>query len=241
MAETKIQPVPIASLSLKSKGDWIRARVAYKSNLNVCGNGRKRLQLHLMDESDIISAVAFGGEAERFFELFEIEKIYNICVFNISPAEKQYTKLEHNYELRFNFRTTIKPHTNDSDVPQISFNFVPIDQIVKMPVNAIVDCIAACREASVLKSGRTNNKRIYYKRTLRLFDNSNAVIELILWDSDACKFDNHPPFIIAVKRAIVDIYNGIKLLNAKTGSVIKINPDFPENHSLREWYGNEIE
>lgn len=233
MAGRKVESV--SNLNFNSIGTWITVRVVYKSNLISCKNGTKQLRLHLADASGTISAVVYNMEAVDFFKLFEIEKVYSICGFNINWAKKQFTHLEHDYEIILSYKCTTKLHENDSCVPGISYNFVTIADIANMAEKQKVDCIAVCRD-SHFTTGRTKNNTEYHRRVLQLTDNSNASIKLTLWGDDARRWDNQPPFIVAVKGAIVSMYNESKSLQMADGSTIKIDPDLPESHSLRNWY-----
>lgn len=232
MAERKVESV--SNLTFNSIGNWITVRVVYKSNLISCRNGNNQLKLHLADASGTISAVAYAGDAEQFYNLFEIEKVYSICGFNIDWAKKQFTHLEHDFEITLNSECIIMLEKNDSCIPGISYNFVTIDDIANMAENQKVDCIAVCQD-SLLTTGFGKNNRQYYKRVLQLVDNSSYPIDLTLWGDDACRLDNQPPFIVAVKGAIVSIYNESVSLKMSHGSTIKIDPDLPESHSLRNW------
>lgn len=60
-----------------------------------------------------------------------------------------------------------------------------------------------------------------------------------MWGDDAEKFDGSTQPVVAVKGAKVGEFGGGKNLSLQGGSIIKINPDIPEAHTLRGWFDNE--
>jgi hypothetical protein len=56
-------------------------------------------------------------------------------------TNKQYTTIKNNYELTFDQNSEIKPCQDTADIKAYSFNFVPIDHLVNIEPNHMVDLI----------------------------------------------------------------------------------------------------
>lgn len=76
------------------------------------------------------------------------------------------------------------------------------------------------------------------KRNITLIDGSSADVTLTLWNDTAMDFGGHIQAVILVKGSRIHIFNGDRTLNMVGGSILKINPDIPEAHKLREWFNN---
>jgi hypothetical protein len=59
-------------------------------------------------------------------------------------TNKQYTTIKNNYELTFDQNSEIKPCVDTADIKAYSFNFVPIDHLVNIEPNHMVDLIGQC-------------------------------------------------------------------------------------------------
>lgn len=223
----------VANLNRNSRGIGIIVRVVYKSDLIACANGIKFLKLHLMDASGMISAFAFDYMAKVLANSIEIEKIYSLSNFHIDWAYSHNTHLQHNYLIKIHDYTKIELNRNHLMAHNLSYNFLTIDEITQMDEGTTVDCIAVCRDSKLTK-GRTVDNREYHKRVLKLFDSSKSSIELTLWNDVARDLNNHPPFIIALKRAIIKVYQRKNTLNLPRGSDYKINPILPESYCLKK-------
>lgn len=234
---------PIASLSPYQNRWVIKARVTAKSGMRSWSNAKgegKLFSMDLMDESGEIRATAFRDAADKFYDLIEVDKVYYISKCQLKSANKQFSTLNNDYEMTFTNETTVQPCDDDeSCIPKMQFNFVPIAQIANIEPKAAVDVIGVCKETGEIQrfTGRTNNKE-FIKREITLVDSSNASVALTLWGDDAVNFDGHVQPVILVKGARVSEFGGGKTINLGVGSSMKINPDIPEGHKLRGWFDN---
>lgn len=234
---------PIASLSPYQNKWVIKARVTAKSPIRTWSNAKgegKLFSMDLMDESGEIRATAFREMCEKYYDLIEVDKVYLISKCQLKPANKQFSTLKNDYEMTFTLETAVQPcHEEDSNIPQIQYDLVPISQIANIEPKAAVDIIGVCKEVGELQvfTGRTNNRE-FKKRELTLVDSSNASVQVTLWGDDAVNFEGHVQPIILVKNGRVSEFGGGKSLSLGSGSSIKINPDIPEGHKLRGWFDN---
>lgn len=82
-----------------------------------------------MDESGEIRATAFRDLVDKYFDMIEIDKVYYISKGAIKMANKQFNSLKNDYEITLTNETTIQPCFDEVAVPNISYNFVPINKI----------------------------------------------------------------------------------------------------------------
>lgn len=235
---------PIASLSPYQNKWVIKARVTSKSALRTWSNAKgegKLFSMDLMDDSGEIRCTAFKEQCDKFYELIEVDKVYFISKCQLKPANKQYSTLKNDYEMTFNNDTVVQPCEDEDDtgIPEIKYDLVPISQVANLEPKAAVDCVGVCKEVGELQvfTSKTTNKE-FKKRDLTLVDASDAAVTLTIWGDDAVNFDGHVQPVILVKGARVNEFNGGKSLSLGNGSVMKINPDIPESHKLRGWFDN---
>jgi replication factor A1 len=76
------------------------------------------------------------------------------------------------------------------------------------------------------------------KRDLQLVDNSNTAITCTLWGKQAEDFDGQDNPVVLLKGAKVGDYNG-RTLSVAGSTVMQINPDTAEAHTLKGWYDRD--
>lgn len=64
--------------------------------------------------------------------------MYYITKCQVKQANKQFSRLPHDYELTFNNDTVVQECTDADDLPEVKYNFVPISQVANMESNATV-------------------------------------------------------------------------------------------------------
>lgn len=118
----------------------IKVRVTSKSNIRTWSNAKgegKLFSMDLKDETGEIRATAFRDEVDKFYEMIEIGRVYYISKCQLKTANKQYSSLKNDYEMTLTHDTQIKLCTeNDSSIPSVEYNFVPIKSIADMEPNA---------------------------------------------------------------------------------------------------------
>ncbi|XP_015183898.1 PREDICTED: replication protein A 70 kDa DNA-binding subunit isoform X2 [Polistes dominula] len=238
---SEITTTPIVALSPYQNKWVIKARVTSKSNIITWSNSRgegKLFSCDLVDESGEIRCTAFRDQCDKFFDMINVGKIYYISRCNLKTANKQYSTLKNDYEMSMTSETEVIPcHDEVDSIPTIQFDFIPINLIENKERNDIVDILGivkSCEEVQMLRA-RTTGRELK-KRDVTLIDDSNTMICLSLWGSDAENFNGSNNPVIAIKGARIGEFNGGKNLSTLMSSVLQIDPDIPEAHKLRGWY-----
>jgi len=233
---------PINSLSPYQNKWTIRARVVYKAPVRTWNNQRgegKLFSMDLLDESGEIRATAFNSECDKFFDMIEVNKVYFITRGSIKTANKKFSNLNNDYELTLSSETQIFPchEFDDSQLPALKFNFVPLSQVKDVDVDGIVDVIGVCHsvgELTMLMS-KTTRKELK-KRDVTIVDQSQSSVTITFWDTQAEDFDGSLQPVIAIKGSRIREFMGSKSLSLLGSTVMQINPDIEEAHRLRGWY-----
>ncbi|RZB40475.1 replication protein A 70 kDa DNA-binding subunit [Asbolus verrucosus] len=235
---------PISGLTPYHNKWVIKARVSNKSDMRTWSNSRgegKLFNIDLIDESGEIRCTAFRDIADKFFNYLQVDKVYYISKCQLKPANKQFSQLNNDYEMTMTNETVIEEClSNDNDVPQVKFNFVPIDEIANRDVGTLVDVIGICKSASDLQTftSRSTNRELK-KRDVHLVDQSKTAIDLTLWGSQAESFDGSNNPVVVVKGAKIGEFGGGKNLSTLMSSQLKINPDIQECYRIKGWYDIE--
>lgn len=234
---------PISSLSPYQNKWVIKARVMSKSAIRTWSNAKgegKLFSMDIMDESGEIRVTAFKEQCDKFYDMITVDKIYFITKCQLKPANKQYSTLNNEYEMTMTNDTLIQEcKDEDSSVPEIHYNFVPISSIANMEANAMVDVIGVCKEVSeVVQFTAKSSGRELKKREVTIVDTSNAAVQLTLWGDDAVSFPSSTNPVVVLKGARVSEFGGGKTVGMVGGSVMKLNPLINEAHKLRGWFDN---
>lgn len=230
---------PIASLTPYQNRWCIKVRVTQKSSIRTWSNSRgegKLFSMNLLDESGEIRATAFKNEVDKYYEMVELNKVYFIRKATLKTADKRYSSVNNDYEMTFNSDTEMIPCNDDTDLPSLNFNFIPINKMESHQAQSMIDVVGVVKSAADLSTvtSKTTSKEIK-KRDIQLVDQTEALIRLTLWGNDAETFDASGCPVLAVKGARLSDWGG-RSLSALASSQIIFNPDIPEAHELRGWY-----
>ena len=236
-----IQTTPIIALSPYQNRWVVRARVVSKSGIRTWSNSRgegKLFSMDLVDESGEIRCTAFRDQCDKFYEMLEIGKVYYISRATLKTANKQFNNLKNDYEMNLTGDSEIIPcHDNEKDIPTLQFDFHPIGDIEKKEKNDMMDVLGivkTCGDLQLLTSRTTG--REMRKRDIHLVDDSNTMVCLTLWGTEAEDFDGSNNPVVAVKGARIGEFNGGKNLSTLSSTVMQVDPDIPEAHRLRGWF-----
>ncbi|CAL4201716.1 unnamed protein product, partial [Meganyctiphanes norvegica] len=201
------------------------------------GSGRL-FNVEFADESGEIRATGFNQELDKFYDILGVNKKYYVSGGTIKPANKQFNKLDHDFELNFNWKTEITRCEYDEALPTMQFSFMPISDIPNAENDAIVDVIGVCKEFGDIQMKTIRSSGQERKmRELLIVDDSNTEVTVTVWGKQAENFYGCQNSIIAFKRVKVSEFNG-KTLSMISSSSYQINPDINEAHRLKIWYEN---
>ncbi|XP_019417150.1 PREDICTED: replication protein A 70 kDa DNA-binding subunit A [Lupinus angustifolius] len=246
--EAPARIVPIAALN-PYQGRWaIRARVTAKGELRRYNNARgdgKVFSFDLLDfDGGEIRVTCFNAVVDRFYDAVEVGKVYLISKGSLKPAKKNFNHLKNEWEIFLDTTSTVELCTDeDGSIPRQQFSFRPISDIENVDNDSILDIIGVVTSVNPSFPILRKNGMETQKRTLNLKDSSGKSVEVTLWgefcNRDGQKLqemvDSGSFPILAVKAGKVSDFSG-KSIGTISATQLFINPDFPESHSLREWF-----
>lgn len=226
----------------------IKARVTNKTPIRTYSNARgegKLFNVELLDGSGEIKMAGFNEQCDKFYDLLQIDQVYHVSRCQLKTANKQYSKLNNDYEMTMTSETMIEQceETEDS-VPHITLTILPLSDIADKNANDLVDIIGivkSCSELSTITVKSTGRELI--KREINIVDDSNCAVNCTLWGKQAEDFEGNDNPVVLIKNAKVGDYMG-RNISVGGNSVFQVNPDIPEAHKLRGWFdqgGNECE
>ncbi|KAI1363849.1 replication factor-A protein [Xylaria arbuscula] len=233
---------PIEAITPYAHKWTIKARVTSKSDIKTwhkaSGEG-KLFSVNLLDESGEIKATGFNEQCDSFYDVLQEGQVYYISTCKVNLAKKQFSNLPNDYELAFERETTIEKASDQSSVPQVRFNFVPISEIQSVEKDATVDVVGVLKEVGEVSQiiAKTTQKP-YDKRELTLVDDSQFSIRLTIWGKTATTFSAQPESVVAFKGVKVSDFGGRSLSLLASGTMA-LDPDIEEAHRLKGWYDSE--
>ncbi|PSR89117.1 Replication protein A DNA-binding subunit D like [Actinidia chinensis var. chinensis] len=242
---------PLVSLN-PYQGNWtIKVRVTSKGNMRTYKNARGEgcvFNVELTDEDGTqIQATMFNEAARKFYDKFQLGKVYYISKGTLKVANKQFMTVHNDYEMTLNENSEVEEASNEAAfIPETKFNFVPIDQLCPY-VNSkeLVDVIGVVQNVSPTMSIRRKiNNETIPKRDITIADETKKTVVVSLWNDLATNVgqellnisDKSP--IVAIKSLKVGDFQGVTL-SALSKSIVVVNPETPESKRLRSWYDAE--
>ncbi|XP_010423144.1 PREDICTED: replication protein A 70 kDa DNA-binding subunit B [Camelina sativa] len=242
---------PLVSLN-PYQGSWtIKVRVTNKGVMRTYNNARGEgcvFNVELTDEEGTqIQATMFNAAAKKFYDRFEMGKVYYISRGSLKLANKQFKTVQNDYEMTLNENSEVEEASNEEMfTPEIKFNFVPIDELgTYVNQKDLIDVIGVVQSVSPTMSiRRRNDNEMIPKRDITLADETKKTVVVSLWNDLATGIgqelldmaDDHP--VIAIKSLKVGDFQGVSLSTISRSNVV-INPDSPEATKLKSWYDSE--
>ncbi|XP_057805039.1 replication protein A 70 kDa DNA-binding subunit B [Salvia miltiorrhiza] len=242
---------PLVSLN-PYQGNWtIKVRVTSKGNMRTYKNARGEgcvFNVELTDEDGTqIQATMFNDAARKFFDKFQMGKVYYISKGTLKVANKQFKTVQNDYEITLNENSEVEEASNEATfIPETKFSFTPIDELGPY-VNGreLVDVIGVVQSVSPTMSiRRKSNNETIPKRDIVIADETKKTVVVSLWNDLATSVgqelldmaDKSP--VVAIKSLKVGEFQGVSL-SALSKSVIVVEPDTPEAKKLRSWFDSE--
>ncbi|PLN74470.1 single-stranded DNA-binding replication protein A [Aspergillus taichungensis] len=231
---------PIEAISPYCHKWTIKARCTSKTNIKTWHNRNgegKLFSVNLLDDSGEIRATGFNDQCDLLYDVFQEGGVYYISSpCRVQIAKKQFTNLNNDYELTFERDTIVEKAEDQSDVPQVRFNFTSIGDLQSVEKDTTIDVIGILKEAGDSSQivSKTTSKP-YNKRELTLVDNTGYSVRLTVWGATALDFSVVPESIVAFKGVKVSDFGGRSLSLLSSGSMT-VDPDIEEAHKLKGWY-----
>ncbi|EFZ01765.1 replication factor-A subunit 1 [Metarhizium robertsii] len=231
---------PIEGLSPFQHKWTIKARVTMKSDIKTwhkpTGEG-KLFSVNLLDESGEIKATGFNDQCDAFYDLLQEGSVYYIsspCRVNL--AKKQFSNLPNDYEITFERDTRIEKAEDQTNVPQVRFNFCTIQELQNVEKDNTVDVIGVLKDVGEVSeiTSKASGKP-FQKRELTLVDDTGYSVRVTVWGKTANSFDANPESVVAFKGTKVSDFGG-KSLSLLSSGTMTVDPDIPDAHRLKGWY-----
>ncbi|KAI8725264.1 Replication protein A subunit [Fusarium sp. LHS14.1] len=231
---------PIEGLSPFAHKWTIKARVTSKSDIKTwhkaTGEG-KLFSVNLLDESGEIKATGFNEQCDAFYDRLQEGSVYYISTpCRVSLAKKQFSNLPNDYELAFERDTVIEKAEDQTNVPQVRFNFCTIQELQSVEKDNTVDVIGVLKEVGEI--GEIVSKkdgRPFQKRELTLVDDTGYSVRVTVWGKIANSFDAPAESVVAFKGTKVSDFGG-KSLSLLSSGTMSVDPDIADAHRLKGWY-----
>lgn len=232
---------PIANLNPYMSKWTIRARLTMKGEMRSWSNAKGEgnlFSIELLDEhGGEIRGTFFKEQANKFFHQLQEGCVYQISGGRLKNANKQWSSLNHEFEIGFDFSTDIVPVEDDSKIQHTVYSFRKISDIEATEPNTYVDMIGVIKEAADCVGFTSKAGRQLKKRQIVLVDDSNHEIHVTAWGEQAedgswQQFTGYP---VALKGLKVSDFGG-RSLSTNRDKKPEFQPQIPEAFNLAKWW-----
>ncbi|ODQ66035.1 replication factor-a protein [Nadsonia fulvescens var. elongata DSM 6958] len=231
--------LPIEAISPYSNGFVLKVTCTRVGDIKTWSNSRgegKLFWANFMDNSGEIRATGFNDEVDKFHSILKEGKTFLVSNCKVVVANKQFSNLKNDSELRFDRETTIEECDDADSKPQYKFDFVNIADINNVDTNSNIDVIGVLKEYfDVTSTTSKTTGRSFDRRDIILADKSGYTVRGTIWGKTAQDFNQESGTIIAIKGAKVSDFRG-KNISVSSSSLFLVNPEIPEAYALRDWF-----
>lgn len=192
----------------------------------------------------------FNAEADKFWGLFEKNKVYTISGGQIKTAKKQYTTIDNDYTIVLGRDSQVKYVEDDGSIGLISYRFTDIGRLNELKVirpqdgqgavkNTYCDIIGVAHEVGKLEEITSKAGATFTKRMVKLVDETGQV-DCTLWNEEAKKFGEAcAGKVFALKSCKVSSFNNRSLSGRQ--DAVAMDPKEVRADELRQWYAEKKE
>jgi len=242
-AEQHFQTQPVRSLNLYTNKWMIKVRVTKKGPLksgNKNGRDWKLFSADLVDtDGTEIRSTFFGEAVDKYFDVVEKDRVFYMGNGKLGPANKRYTSITNDYEIKFDDRSVVQACADDGTVAGIQYSFVSIKSIETSEPGKTIDIIGVIKECNDRITITTRKGTELEKRDVTLVDDSGASITLTMFGKES-----HDDSVTAV--GAVAAFKGVRIgdfggrtLSTTMSSDIAVNPpNVARAAELSKWWVN---
>jgi replication factor A1 len=231
----------VTQLSPFQKDFKIKVRVTRKGPIRTWDNARGSGKLFSVDFLDMqggeIQATCFNDVADKFYPLFEEDKVYIIQKGRIKVANKRYTHITNDYQIDLNSDSQVTLVDDDASILNMKYDFKPLSSLETSEDKAYVDVcgvITNVQDAQTFTSKKTQKELT--KRNFKIADSSGAAIDVTIWGEDATNFPGQQGQVCCLKAARVSEFNGKSL----SANKLALDPaGVQEVETLKQWWSAE--
>eukprot|EP00928_Gymnodinium_smaydae_P027393 TRINITY_DN211_c0_g1_i4.p1 TRINITY_DN211_c0_g1~~TRINITY_DN211_c0_g1_i4.p1 ORF type:complete len:455 (+),score=135.32 TRINITY_DN211_c0_g1_i4:113-1477(+) len=242
MAATAAPLLPIAEISTYNSRWTIRARVTNKTPLRSFsrngGAGGKVFSCDLLDkEGGEIRASFFNEAADKFFDLLNIGKCFELSRGRVKVANRQYSNLNHRYELNFDRDAHVAEVAEDSTIESFKFSFSDLRAVQSKPIPHRFDICGVVVSYKPTLAFTSKDGKDLVKCEITVADDTGLSLDVALWGDrakDDSKFAGQP--VIALKSVLVKEWNGGRAGSLLQDGGISLTPEGPEADRIRQWW-----
>jgi len=245
MAQSTGPVMPINDLSPYHRSWTIKARVTTKAaprtfqrKTGTRGEG-KLFGVELIDaEGGQIRGTFFNEAADKYDKMLEQGKVYLFSGGSVRIANKQYTTLNHRYELSFDNACNVEPASDDVAIGHLKFEFVDLRALQSRAIPCFVDLCGVVKSYQDVAKLTSKDNRELIKRDLDLADDTGFTLRVTLWGDFAQKpdsdFAGNP--VLAIKGVKINDF-GERSGSTVSSTTLKFNPDdVPEVKRMQSWW-----
>ncbi|KAA8915220.1 hypothetical protein TRICI_002577 [Trichomonascus ciferrii] len=230
---------PIEYLSPYANSWKIRGRVTMKGDIREFTSQRgipgKLFNFHMLDETSEIRVTGFTEAADKWYDFVQEGKVYYLSKASVVLANKRFSALPNEYEIRLERDTSIELCDDPVEVPQMKYSFVALNDLSSKDASSNVDVIGAIKSIDDVQEITSKAGKSFEKREIHIVDKSKYGVNVALWGKTAKTFTGSPGQIVALKGARVNDFNG-KSLSVGASTNLNFDPDIPEAHEIKGWF-----
>ena len=193
------------------------------NNTNILTGQGKLFYFILLDkEGNEMQCTCFNKSVDKFYNLIEEDKLYEIKGGYVKINDKKYTRIKSDYKIVLDENSTITKKSDDNSIIKINhFSIVNISSLQNLKIYTIVDICAVVLESTDIVIKSTRNGLQPLKKVI-LGDASKYKVELSLWRMHT-ETNIKIGDILLINNVKVGEYKGRNLSTFEETS-IKVNP-----------------
>ena len=195
---------------------------------------RKSFTFVIKDNTAEIEACLYDSEVDKYFHMIEINAVYKIENAIVIENKGKNSKIYNEYKIQFTKQTIIHEDVDDGKIGFLSYKFQSLNDVVAKKLD-IVDFIGVIAKVHHIEHSDFHFQSVT-KRVVELCDQSNLVIDLVLYDEYATNFSKDDEGkVLAGKNIAISKRRGLSFVCSPT-TILDSNVINDEAKQLFEWW-----
>ncbi|CAD8063102.1 unnamed protein product [Paramecium sonneborni] len=230
----------ISELYPGMRGFKIKGRITSKSDITPFKSGKGKLfSIEIIDaDKSTIQGIFFNQACDKFFDKVEIGKVYYFENGQIKTNRySSKNQAQSDYQIHFEDFSKISDAKEDKEIDIFPYQIKKIEEIDSLQVDDKCDVLGVIIDIKPLTHIMTKSNENKAKKNITLYDQSGRGIDVVIWGTQAERWQFQKDDIVAFRGLKITDYQTIRSLTVTNQTIYeKKQSNLEKINGFQEFY-----